>query len=182
MFQKILQKFTPFGSSTRIRNCSVHRLLVCNLSTIISISLSETCSVKEDLSFNPFFLLCFFLQGVPLLGPQDSSPLAHGPTLSFKFIGDYSAIQPPYWGPHCSASLLLLAPNTSWQPPRFASLSFPTLGIYIECVPAFPFLRRIFYMSEFALFILCSIYWRLIRPVRSSTSILQCFLSSLLIK
>ncbi len=65
-------------------------------------------------------------------------------SLSFKFIVGYSAVQPFYRGPQCrSTSPLSFAPDSSWQSPRSASLSFPMCGIHIECVSTFLFLYRI---------------------------------------
>ncbi len=69
--------------------------------------------------------------------------------LSFKIIMGYLGVQPPYCGLQSrSASLLLFVPDPTWQSPRSASLSFPMLGIRIECVLTFPFLYHISYMRE----------------------------------
>ncbi len=80
-------------------------------------------------------------------------------SLSFKFIGGYSAVQLPYQGSwYCSASPLLFDPDPSWQNPISVSLSFPTQGIHIECVLMFPFPHRISCMREFLLSSSCVAY------------------------
>ncbi len=79
--------------------------------------------------------------------------------LSFKFIGGYLGIQPPYRGPqYCSASPLLFVLDPSRQSPRSASLPFPTPSIRIEYVPIFPFLHRISCMRESKLSSSCAAF------------------------
>ncbi len=89
-------------------------------------------------------------------------------SLSFKFMGRYSAFQHHYREPQPrSVSPFFIGSDLSQQSPRFASLSFPTLEICIECVPKFRFLYHISCMKGvFALLILCSIYRRLVCPVK----------------
>ncbi len=83
------------------------------------------------------------------MGPQNSGSLAHWSI----------PLRLPYRGPqYCSASPLLLDPDPSWQSPRSVSLSFPTPGIHIGCVPMFPFLYRISCMRESLLSTSCAEY------------------------
>ncbi len=119
----------------------------------------------------------FFLRGG--WDPRTHAHWSIAPYLSLKFIKGYLGVLPPYRGPRShSASPLLFVLDPSWQNPSSTSLPFPTPGIRIECVPMFPF--HLLHEGFFALLILCSMYCRLICPVRSPTNILQCFLSSLL--
>ncbi len=97
------------------------------------------------------------------MGPHwDSRTQAHWLitlSLSFKVIKAYLGIQPPYWGSRShSASPLLFVPDPSWQYSRSASLPFPTLGVRIECVVTFPFLRRISCVRLFLLSSSCAAY------------------------
>ncbi len=87
--------------------------------------------------------------------PRNTGPL--NLCLLFKFIGGYSAAQPPYQKPqYYSVSPLLLDLDPSCQSPRSASLSFPTLVLYIRCTPTFLFLHCISCMREFLLFSSCA--------------------------
>ncbi len=115
----------------------------------------------------------FFLRGGSPLRPQTQAYWTIALYLSFKFIHKGLFTNPSPQGPRsCSVSPFLFVPDPSWQSSRSASLAFPTPGIRIECVPMFPFLH-LMHEGVFALLILCSMYCRLIRPVRSPTNILQ---------
>ncbi len=97
-------------------------------------------TLKTKLGYLPgTCTIFFFLQGGFLLRlhPRIKPTVL---SLSFKFIGLYSAIQNPYRGPlYCSAPPLLFNPDPSRQSLRFASLSFPTPDIHVECVFFFCF-------------------------------------------
>ncbi len=131
------------------------------------------------------FLDIFFLRGGSLLELQDSFLLSITLFLSFKFTGGIQQSNTFIESndtaqPHLFY-LLRVHPDKA-QGPRSASLSFPVPGIHIQCVPTFPFLHpHLLHEGVFALLILCSIYCWLNCSVRNPTSILQCFLSSLLI-
>ncbi len=73
--------------------------------------------------------------------------------ISFKFVGGYLGVQPPYRGARSrSASPFAFVLDTSRQSPSSASLPFPILGIRIECVPTFPFLHHISCMRKSLLY------------------------------
>ncbi len=102
-----------------------------------------------------------------MVGPHwDPRTLAYRPIAlytSFNFIGSCSGVRPlteshnpPQPRP------LLIVPELFCQGPRSASLSFPTPGIRIECIPTFFFLHRISCKRESLLpssCAACTAYW-----------------------
>ncbi len=124
----------------------------------------------------------FLMRWVPHWDPRTQ---AHWPIalyLSFKFIGGYLGVQPPYRGRRSrSASPLLFVLDLSGQNPKSASLPFPKPCICIECVPTFPFLHRISCMREPLLFsssAACTADWY--ARLEDLATFCKCFLSSLL--
>ncbi len=117
------------------------------------------------------------------VGPHwDPRTQAHWPValyLSFKFIGGYLGVQPLYWGSRShSASPFLL--HTSWQRPICILTFFNTGNSHRMCTDISFSTTHLLHEGVFALFILYSMYCRLICPIRNPTNILQFFLSSLL--
>ncbi len=129
-----------------------------------------------------FFIFSFFFEVGLNWDPRTQARWPIAPYLSFKFIGDYLGVLPPYQGPWSrSASLFLFVLDPFWQNPRSASLSFSNTGhSHRMCTDVSFSASHLLHEGVFALLILCSMYCRLICPVRIPTNILQCFLSSLL--
>ncbi len=101
--------------------------------------------------------LFFFCEVGPNWDPRIQTLWPIALYLSFKFIGGYLGVQPPYQGQRSrSASPPLFVLDPSWLSPSSASLPFPTPGIRIEGVPTFPFLHRISRMREYLLFSFCA--------------------------
>ncbi len=115
------------------------------------------------------------------VGPcWDLRTQAHWPialSLSFKFIWGYLGVQPPYRGPWShSASLAFI--ESIMAKPKVCILNFSNTGQpHRMCTDVSFSAPHLLHKGVFALLILCSIYCRLICPVKSPT-ILQCFLSS----
>ncbi len=109
---------------------------------VTSTTLLLTTQVKEVNFF-------FFCEVGPNRDPRTQACWPIALYLSFKYIGGYLEVQPPYrglWSRSASPTLFVL--DLSWQSRRSASLPFPTPCICVECVTTFPFLHRISCMRE----------------------------------
>ncbi len=96
--------------------------------------------------------------------------------LSFKFIGGYLGVQPPYQPRSCSASPFICSGSILTKP-KVCIFTFANTGHSHRMGTDVSFSApHLLQEGVFALFILCSMYCRLTCPVRSPTKIPQCFL------
>ncbi len=79
--------------------------------------------------------------------------------LLFKFIGGYSAVQPPYQGLQYHSALPLICSGSIKAKPKVSiSSSFATPCIHIECLLVFPFPHHISCMRESLLSSSCAAF------------------------
>ncbi len=112
----------------------------------------------------------------------NSGLLAIALYLLFKFIGGSLGVQLSCQGPRFRSALpLLFVLDPSWQSPKVCILNFFNNSHSRRmCTDISISAPHLLHEGVFALLILCSMYCRLICPVRRATNILKCFLSSLL--
>ncbi len=134
--------------------------------------------IKEQKEFKKNCRSLFFWRGGFLLGARTQSHWPIALSLSFKFIGGYSSTSHITEGHDIAQHLLFsFTLDPTWQR---SVLIFSNMGIHIEYVRTFLFYIASPAWGSLLSSFLCSTYCRLICPLRSSISILQCFLSSLL--
>ncbi len=116
--------------------------------------------------------------------PSTQSCLAHCPFLFVQICEGSSTFQLFHLRSQCRPiSPPLIGPDLSRPYPRPLSFPFPAPDIQTECKPTFLILFQISYIWVFSVALIysaCTVYYRLISPVRSLTNNLQCLLSSLL--
>ncbi len=136
-----------------------------------------TSSTSVCIAVNGFF---FFLQGGSQLGPQDPCPLVHCPIPLIEI--HRGLFRSPASLPRATIPLSLtsfICSGSILAKPKVCLTFYNTGYSRRMCTDVF-FSALHLHEGVFALLILCSMYCRLISPVRSPTNIQQCFLSSFL--
>ncbi len=129
-----------------------------------------------------FFCHFFFCEVDLDWDPRTQARWPIAPYLSFKFIGGYLGVLPPYQATIPLSLTSFICSGSILTKPKVCILIFSnTRHSHRMCTDVSFSAPNLLHEGEFPLLILCSMYCRLICPFRSSTNILQCFLSSLLI-